>query len=107
MNMGDGSGPIGNMFLEDGEMTDFSGEPMLADGGVPDWPGEQAHDPYPPATSIPPRSMLAEGSIVTKPTRVTLEQDEAVVPLSYRAGAKVRPSVAMKPMGRQFYGAAA
>ncbi len=35
------------------------------------------------------------GAIFTKPTRVMLEKDEAAVPLSYRATAKTRPSMAM------------
>ena len=104
--IGKAVGTIAKGFLEDGEMTDFSGD-MMAQGGVPDWPGHQANEanePWPPATSVPPRSMLAEGAIVTKPTQVMLEKNEAVVPLSYRAGAKVRPSMAMKPTGRQMYG---
>jgi len=36
-----------------------------------------------------------DGAIFTKPTKLSLEPDEAVVPLSYRANAKARPSMAM------------
>lgn len=37
----------------------------------------------------------SKGAIFTKPTKLSLEPDEAVVPLSYRANAKARPSMAM------------
>lgn len=39
--------------------------------------------------------MADNGAIFTKPTKLSLEPDEAVVPLSYRANAKTRPSMAM------------
>lgn len=39
--------------------------------------------------------MAEDGAIFTKPTKLSLEPDEAVVPLSYRANAKTRPSMAM------------
>jgi hypothetical protein len=48
-----------------------------------------------------------EGTIFTKPTQVHLDKGEAVVPLSYRATAKARPSMAMplvKSMQRRMYG---
>lgn len=47
--------------------------------------------------------------IFTKPTHISLAPDEAVVPLSYRAGAKIRPSMAALPAARtrQPYGASA
>ena len=38
--------------------------------------------------------------VFTRPTRVNLHKNEAVVPLSYRAGAKVRPSMAELPAAR-------
>lgn len=50
---------------------------------------------------------MANGGIVTKPTLALIgeHQPEAVVPLGYRSGAKVRPSMAMrKPAGRNYYG---
>jgi hypothetical protein len=70
----------------------------LDDGATPahgERTDQMPDDPYPPAMSVPPRSMLAEGTIVTKPTNVRLAPDEAVIPLSYRANAKVRPSMAL------------
>ena len=84
----------------------------LDNGAMPEqgMPANQMDDePWPPARSAPPRSMLAQGAIITKPTNIRLEPDEAVVPLSYRAQAKARPSMAMakKPAARQMYGAAA
>jgi hypothetical protein len=85
-------------FLDDGEMA--------ADGD----PAQHMTDaPYPPGVaSVPPQSMLAEGHIFTKPTNVELGPQDAVIPLGYRAGAKARPSMALKkPMGRSMYGAAA
>lgn len=62
-------------------------------------------------------SMLEDGGVAsdqgingifTKPTRVNLRKNEAVVPLNYRAGAKVRPSLAALPAAhvRQAYGGA-
>ena len=69
---------------------------MPADGN----PLNQMDDePWPPAKSAPPRSMLAQGTIIDKPTNVRLGPQDAVIPLSYRAMAKARPSMAMrKPM---------
>lgn len=40
------------------------------------------------------------GGIFTKPTQVSLDKNEAVVPLSYRATAKVRPSMAAMPAAK-------
>lgn len=50
-----------------------------------------------------------ENGIFTKPTRVSLAPSEAVVPLTYRAGAKIRPSMAALPAARtrQPYGSEA
>ncbi len=51
--------------------------------------------------------MAAPPKIITSPTNVHLNQGDAVVPLSYRAKAKIRPSVAMAAMAprmRQPYG---
>lgn len=41
-----------------------------------------------------------DGGIFTRPTEVSLDKNEAVVPLSYRAGAKVRPSMAALPAAK-------
>ena len=82
---------------------------MPADGN----PLNQMDDePWPPAKSAPPRSMLAQGSIITKPTNVRLGPQDAVIPLSYRAMAKARPSMAMRkpalaPRGCRVAGAVA
>ncbi len=93
---------VGNLaklaFLDDGA-TPADGDP--ADHMAYD-------DPYPPAASVPPRSMLAQGTVFTRPTAIKTGPDDAVVPLSYRAQAKVRPSMALnKPKTRMPYGAAA
>lgn len=58
----------------------------LEDGGY----GDQGHD-----------------GIFTRPTDITLERNEAVVPLNYRVGAKIRPSMAALPAARvrRAYGA--
>jgi hypothetical protein len=40
------------------------------------------------------------GGIFTQPTEVRLQKNEAVVPLSYRAGAKTRPSMAKMPAAK-------
>jgi hypothetical protein len=65
----------------------------LADGGI-------MSDPS--AGSIGNFNTAPQGAngVFTKPTRVNLHKNEAVVPLSYRAGAKVRPSMAALPAAR-------
>jgi hypothetical protein len=44
-------------------------------------------------------SMAAEGEIVTRPTLAKLAPGEEVIPLNYRARAKVRPSAALAGVG--------
>jgi hypothetical protein len=48
-----------------------------------------------PMTAFP--SAQGRNGIFTQPTRVNLAKNEAVVPLSYRANAKTRPSMAAMP----------
>src|SRR6185295_699696 len=64
--------------------------------------------PEPPPLASPPSfnpvgSPLADGKIVTRPTIAIIGENEpeAVVPLSYRPGAKTRPHMAL---GRRYYG---
>jgi hypothetical protein len=61
---------------------------FLADGGI--------------APQAPQAPQVPQGTngVFTSPTRVNLSKNEAVVPLSYRAGAKVRPSFAHLPAAR-------
>lgn len=51
----------------------------------------------------------ADGGVITEPTLAVVGEDgpEMVVPVGYRASAKVRPSMIPKPQGRRFYGEAA
>jgi hypothetical protein len=68
--VGQGVGKVASLFMEDGAAPgDY-----LGGGGMFGQP---------------------EASLVTKPTKVLLGKDDAVVPLKYRAGAKIRPSAAM------------
>ena len=88
-------------FLDEGTMP-ADGNPL----------NQMDDEPWPPAKSAPPRSMLAQGTIIDKPTNVRLGPQDAVIPLSYRAMAKARPSMAMKkpmlaPRGYGVAGAAA
>ncbi len=60
--------------------------------------------------SEPQALSMAESGIISKPTKMKLEPGEAVVPLNYRANAKIRPSAAMnmpKANIRSAYGARA
>lgn len=44
---------------------------------------------------IPESDYMSGGAIFTKPTKLSLDSDEAVVPLSYKPNAKTRPSMAL------------
>jgi hypothetical protein len=54
---------------------------------------------------------VGRAKVFTKPTLIHLEKEDAVVPLSYRAKAKVRPSAALPALmakpARRMYGARA
>jgi hypothetical protein len=107
--VGQGVGKIASMFMEDGDI-------------MPDWRAaggrsEASEIGRPDAEQVAGRSYRAMGgepahvsemfnsdggvisgpggALVTKPTKVMLAKDDAVVPLNYRARAKVRPSAAM------------
>lgn len=66
----------------------------LADGGMG---GNMAvvGEGGPEAVGDMTRGYMEDGSVFDKPTAVRLDKGEAVVPLGYRANAKVRPSAAM------------
>ena len=72
-SFGQGIGKVASLFLEDGGMS------HMQDAGRP---------------------RQGANGIFTEPTRVNLDKNEAVVPLTYRAGAKVRPSMAALPAAR-------
>ena len=107
-------------FLEDGEVTPswrthgstvqsyldapmgeaVAGQSYRAMGGAPQRTAEMFNEDGGVATpkpfgTAPGVATGPMGSIITKPTKVTLGKDDAVVPLSYRARAKARPSMAM------------
>lgn len=78
------------------------------------WSDRQPHMLHTPSPKVP---YLADGGspeppqIITKPTRVHLNPDDQVIPLSYRPKAKIRPSAAvaampMMPKARRAYGPA-
>jgi hypothetical protein len=86
-----------------GPWKDYPSQPIapskFADGGFPaDEPG------LPKAPSFNP------GKLVTSPTQVHLNKGDAVVPLTYRPKAKIRPSAALPAIAamqrRRPYGAA-
>jgi hypothetical protein len=71
---------------------------MYAEGGMPD--DDSPMDPGSAPTFDPkmigrPARLVHSAKIITSPTRVHLEKDDAVVPLTYRPKAKVRPSAAL------------
>jgi hypothetical protein len=84
---------LGAFGLEDGGM---SGMPSMSRMTAPHI-GHMGH---------PFGAPQGTNGIFTAPTRVNLHKGEAAVPLSYRAGAKVRPSMAALPAAktRQPYG---
>lgn len=81
----------------------YRAKPMLADGAMPmDAPDQP----------VQPRNGMQVGNakVFNKPTMIHLEKADMVVPLGYRAKAKVRPSAAlpaMKAAPRRMYGHAA
>jgi hypothetical protein len=98
----------------------FYGPPNPAGSG-PLGPPQSPMPPTPPlgpqASHVEPLDesgapMMADGQIVTKPTLAIIgeSEPEAVVPLGYRANAKVRPSMAFgketRAPGKRFYGEA-
>lgn len=82
----------------------YRAKPMLADGNIPQAP---SFDPSAIQTPMQAQSAMQPQSgkpqIITKPTLIHLEKDDAVVPLSYRPKAKVRPSMAMAAMQNHGY----
>lgn len=79
----------------------------MADGGIAtDDIAKSLRNPKPGFGQMPQDIGAPQGTngIFTKPTRVNLEPGEAVVPLSYRAGAKVRPRFATMPAARVHQG---
>lgn len=79
----------------------YRAKPMLADGAMPmDAPDQ----PVQPGNGM----QVGNAKVFNKPTMIHLEKADMVVPLGYRAKAKVRPSAAlpaMKAAPRRLYGA--
>ena len=87
--VGQGVGKLASLFLEDGDVSDWNAGSSIIPESGPSTIAESGHLPEGLIKAGP------QGSIATKPIKVQLGKDEAVVPLSYRATAKVRPSAAM------------
>ena len=107
--VGKAGGKLASMFLEDGDiMPDWraaGGRSEASEMGRPD-AEQSAGRSYRSMGGEPARvsEMFNSdggvisgpgGALLTRPTKVMLAKDDAVVPLNYRARAKVRPSAAM------------
>lgn len=98
-------GGIARSFMEDGGFSDTA----MAAPSASRTPFQTPGSGSPAPVSFRRRgSFMADGGIITQPTRVRLAPGEAVVPLDYRPGAKMRPSMAALPAvrTRQPFGAA-
>lgn len=110
-------------YLEDGEMSHeyARGSSMMAEGHMGSgfhWSERQPkmlHTPHQIPLGYRGKQMMADGGmqpsseapaeIITSPTRVRLDSDDMVVPLSFRPKAKVRPSAAMPALNAMRQGA--
>ncbi len=81
-------GEAGIEAMADGGMSGGYRSRLMADGSAPDSS----------ATGLPAAPSFAPNKLITQPTRVHLDKGDAVVPLSYRPQAKVRPSMALEAM---------
>jgi hypothetical protein len=115
-SMGQSIGKLGHLFLADGGIATGPGfqsketvrgaQPPVRHAG-PAHNAVSKHGMFPSGESqVSAHPAQGANGIFTAPTRVNLKPNEAVVPLSYRAGAKVRPSMAALPAAksRQSYG---
>lgn len=105
---------VAEMFSADGAMVP-PGMPPAGPGMPPPGAGlPRGVPPVPPVPQMPPPGPQPSGAapptmgtIITRPTKVMLGKNDAVVPLGYRAKAKIRPSMAMPLVNsmRKPYGA--